>query len=93
MKDYNDYNDYVKRDDVFDAAYCSVTIDEFIEEIDRIPAADVVPVVRCKDCKYAVLTYDGDCKYCRYWAERHEGYSTKLYLPPDFYCAAGERRE
>ena len=56
-------------------------------------AADVVPVVRCKDCKYAIMTYDGDCKYCRYWADRHEDNQTELYLSPDFYCAAGERRE
>lgn len=27
--------------------------------IGKLPAADVVPVVRCKDCKYAQNDYDG----------------------------------
>lgn len=29
------------------------------EVIESVPAADVVPVVRCKDCKYAQNDYDG----------------------------------
>lgn len=28
-------------------------------ELRDVPAADVVPVVRCKDCKYAQNDYDG----------------------------------
>ena len=82
MKDYNDYNDYVKRDDVFDAAYCSVTIDELIEGIDRIPAADVVPVVRCKDCKHFLMD---ECL--------HRIHGNVVYRDREYYCADGERRE
>ena len=22
-------------------------------------------IIRCKDCRFATLTYDGDCKYCQ----------------------------
>lgn len=54
---------------------------------------DVVEVVRCKDCKHASLTYDGECKYCQRWKEKYDGESVSLYLDGDFYCAWGERRE
>lgn len=30
-----------------------------LNEVLNCPAADVVPVVRCKDCKYAQNDYDG----------------------------------
>ena len=45
--------------------------------IDMIPAADVIEVVRCKDCK----NWDkGDC------------YRQELTLPDDF-CSYGEKKE
>lgn len=49
-----------------------------------IPTADVVKVVRCKDCvhhKNAPKTTD-------VWCERLDG-----LLPKDWFCADGERRE
>lgn len=47
--------------------------------INEIPAADVVEVVRCKDCKLI------DDEKCLWWN----------YIPPrdDWFCADGERRE
>ena len=48
---------------------------------------DKVDVVRCKDCKHAHLTIGSEVKYCDMWSNGEE-----LYLPPDFHCAAGERR-
>jgi len=57
--------------------------------VDDMPEA----VVRCKDCKYASMTYDGECKYCQRWKEKYDGESVSLYLDGDFYCAFGERRE
>lgn len=56
--------------------------------VDNIPAADVVEVVRCRDCKYATMTYDGLCKYC----EIHSP-NEAAYYDGDFYCAYGERSE
>lgn len=53
------------------------------------PTIDAVPIVRCKDCRYAHMTYGGECKYCDFWQE--DG-GEALYLPGDFYCAAGERK-
>lgn len=57
--------------------------------IDDAPTIDAVPVVRCKDCKHAHMTYGGECKYCDMWEEDGEA----LYLDGDFFCAYGERRE
>ena len=34
-------------------------------EISQIPTADVVEVVRCKDCEY--FYQDGNIKVCKYW--------------------------
>lgn len=49
--------------------------------------ADVVPVVRCEDCKFAHMTYGGECKYCDVWESEES-----LYLDGDFFCAFGERK-
>ena len=49
-------------------------------------------LIRCKDCKHALLTYDGDAKYCRFWDDKYD-VSTSLYLDGDFYCAGAERKE
>lgn len=48
--------------------------------LDEIPAADVVPVVRCKDCKH----YDigGSCIICGFQSRK-----------PDDFCSYGERKE
>lgn len=45
--------------------------------VETIPAADVVPVVRCKDCKF------WDCGDC---------YRLELSRPDDF-CSYGEMRD
>ena len=50
--------------------------------------ADVAPVVRCKDCKFAHMTYGGECKYCDAWESEES-----LYLDGDFFCAFGERKD
>jgi hypothetical protein len=51
-------------------------------------------LVRCKDCKYAVLTIRGEAKYCEFWQGDEDGTygGDPLYLDGDFYCAAGDRR-
>lgn len=49
------------------------------ELINAIPAADVAPVVRCKDCKH----YDigGSCIICGFQSRK-----------PDDFCSYGERK-
>ena len=64
---------------------------EAYKEIQNLPSVDVVEVVRCKDCKYAHLTYNRRAKYCDLWKD-DEGNFLELYLDGDFYCADGERK-
>jgi hypothetical protein len=84
---------YVDTQEGFDRAAIKINvgITKAVHGVQDIPAVDAVEVVRCRECKYAHLTYDGECKYCDRWEEEYER-SEHLYLPPDFYCALGQRR-
>lgn len=59
--------------------------DECLIFMGNIPAADVVPVVRCKDCRYR----DPENNHCD-----HAGGSA-IYFPrkPDDFCSYGERKD
>lgn len=58
-----------------------------ISELRLMPAADVVEVVRCKDCKHAEIQdyAPPSCRYCCKYSA--------LYHAKNFYCSMGERRE
>lgn len=66
-----------------------------METVGNLPAADVVEVVRCKDCKLWGSTLDEEDRQrciefntdlvCDYWMS--DG------LMPDDYCSKGERKE
>ena len=56
-----------------------------------IAIEDRQPIVRCKDCKYAHKTYDGDCKYCDMFTD-DDGNPIERYRSGDWFCADGERR-
>lgn len=56
-----------------------------IEILDDIPATDVAPVVRCKDCEYS---YDDISSLCC-----SHGVCVNCEVPPNFYCAEGKRKE
>lgn len=47
--------------------------------LDEIPAADVAPVVRCKDCKHE---FGGSCIICGFQKRK-----------PDDFCSYGERKK
>ena len=49
------------------------------------PTADVVEVVRCKDCKF--YKDWGDCITCLYWTEDWD-----VSTEPNAFCSYGERR-
>ena len=53
---------------------------------------DMVEVVRCKDCRFAHLTYDGMCKQCEQIKDDDDVMLT-VYFPVNHYCAYGERKE
>lgn len=57
-----------------------------MNQIEELPTADVVEVVRCKDCKF--YKDWGDCITCEYWTT-YEDVSTE----PNAFCSYGERRE
>ena len=59
----------------------------FAKEIRKMPE-----IVRCKDCKFAHLTYDKDAKYCDFWRDDND-FLIEVYLPSDYYCAWAERKE
>ena len=54
-------------------------------EVIGAPAADVAPVVRCKDCKHSYEDTDGLC--CSY------GPCVDCIVPEDFFCSYGERKD
>ena len=54
-------------------------------EIADIPAADVAPVVRCRDCKHC----DPENHHC----DHHMGTAAPLRRKPDDFCSYGERKE
>lgn len=58
-----------------------MTVTEFVE--DELPAADVAPVVHCKDCKHLMFSdCYGEC-----------GAARMGIVSPDDFCSYGERRE
>ena len=96
-------NEFAIRSQFYDAEWGNkrFTPDDVETIIRSIPAADVRPVVLCRDCKYAPIgDKDGsdlewpfnefDENPCPYKC-LDNWYSHKP--APDFFCAAGEKRE
>lgn len=78
--------DYIKREDVLQAIAGLLNVTE------QIDSADVVEVVRCKDCEYwnkdEDVLNDGICDE---WSDFED--SLIRYTKPDDYCSHGERKE
>lgn len=55
------------------------------DKLETAPAADVAPVVRCKDCKYGEFVKRGSKYSCR----KVEGFLNFC----DFYCKDGVKKE
>lgn len=53
--------------------------------ISDTPTVDAVPVVRCRDCRNSYEGIDG--RICSF------GPCVDCYVPDDFFCSQGERRE
>lgn len=59
------------------------------EAIQKVPTADVVEAVRCKDCEYCEvleMDYGGKQYWCKFWSMPKREYA-------DAYCCHGERKE
>ena len=89
--------EYIDREEALKQAFvlredeecgCSVEV-VLVNAIKKIPASDVVEVVKCKDCKFynnhgmKDVVFDGDA--CHWNADEQPD--------PDDFCSAGERRE
>ena len=108
----DDMSDYIKREDAVRTMTGKPIIvnqgnveavtriyEEFVKRIDDIPAADVVEVVRCKDCKHKPIKDDRDS-----WpifpneennpcpCQCDDGFYS-WFPKDDFYCSYGERAE
>ena len=58
--------------------------------VTEVPSADVVEIVRCKDCKWN----GDDCSWCTKPSLVLNGdYISCLCIEPDWFCADGERKE
>ena len=81
---------YIMTSHISSKNYEMLDAEKLQELIDSIPAADVVEVVRCKDCKHGQKNNYGQLRG-RYICEYHQDY-TPLFSPSHF-CGNGERRE
>lgn len=84
---------YIDADDAIYELERVFPVDDFkkiIRAISRTPTADVVEVVRCKDCKWYDLT--DPCGTLTPNAHRCKRV-TRLWFEDDAYCSYGERRE
>lgn len=59
---------------------------DVLHRLQNAPTADVVEVVRCKDCKYNHFVQPNGTIHC------HKELHCKFVKPTDF-CSEGERRE
>ena len=86
-------NDYIKREDAIKAMARGLGIPytDFIDVAERcmvdIPTADMVEVVRCKDCKFYEIYPNGANGDC---INRIDAFNT--FYPNDF-CSYGERAD
>lgn len=81
MAEYIDREEYCEKHCRCSNEYC----DKESCPIWKAPAADVVPVVRCKDCIHTRTVYGRlVCKY---------GTCSGCILREDFFCANGTRKE
>ena len=58
-----------------------------LKVLKSIKTADVIPVVRCRECKYSLEDKLFGGLWCQHPTENHCERSA------DFYCGSGERRE
>ena len=72
--------EYIEREAALSAQNKSMNLSECRKRIERIPAADVRPVVRCKDCAHR--HDDGFCA--------GRGWPMQL-VPDDGFCNCGAR--
>jgi len=95
-------NDYISREALIKAVDGNPYVTESVKSYVRctaknIPSADVVGVVRCRECRWWDKIEDSPIGYCH--ACKHGYYSSNWEISinrkyrGDFYCADGERKD
>lgn len=87
---------YAWKSPVSDERRVTVDVDLVKFGLDRIPAADVAEVVRCKDCKYSTLPSEFTQRYGKLGTLTcHNRYApcNRRNVGGDDFCSYGERRE
>lgn len=94
-------SDYIDRDEVIkwveswlnmdryfrpNGKHSNIPITELYALLKQIPAADVVPVVRCRDCKHFVKL-ESVCTLLS------NNYEPPVYCNDDDFCSMGRRKE
>ena len=88
--------EYIEREAALDCVKCDLgkkdykisyqgAMVEIAFRIDAIPAADVVPVVRCKDCRYCLKEDE--------WELWCMSASPACLTAPDDYCSRGREND
>lgn len=88
--------EYIERDSAAAFAYnCgAVYVSNRLSNENAFPAADVAPVVRCRDCKYyRVSTMLAPNKFCFRLKHPVEDRPIGYNFAPDDFCSYGEREE
>lgn len=71
-------------------ARIEIVIDKYSSVIQSADLVDAEEVVRCKDCKYGDMEFEGKCYLCR--ANWHRDGSRRRMMPYEF-CSSGKRRD
>ena len=72
--------DYISREAALSAQNKSMNLSECRKRLESIPAADVRPVVLCRDCEY----WQSDCGWCGYF---------DIGMNIDDFCSRGKKEE
>lgn len=76
--------EYIEREAALSAQNKSMNLAECRTRLERLPAADVVEVVRCRECYFREL--DGADPVCT-------GAMAYSHTPDDWFCAAGKPKD
>lgn len=91
-------DEYIKRETavkaanewVSEACMASVMrVSRLFDKLQKVPAADVAPVVYCRECKRSGLTEFGK----RYCSEPMGAFEGCIPVEDDSFCSGGKRRE
>ena len=84
--------EYISREEASDLLEMALSDDwepEYAQDrLSEIPAADVVEVVRCKDCKFSWKTDESDLSDLEY-----KCIFRRVFVSEEWYCADGQRRQ